>query len=280
MNIQRLSDNDFRKLSRFIEETVGIRMPENKRIMVEGRLNKRLRILEIGSFEEYLEFTFSPEQRSGELILMIDAITTNKTDFFRESDHFDFMMNTLLPEQYQNKGWGAATPLRVWSTASSTGEEPYTIAIVLEEFSETVPKFSYSLLATDISTYVLESAKKAVYSESRIQPVPQNLRKKYFLKSREREKNLVRIKPYLRRKVAFSRLNLMQQTFPLRHPFEIIFCRNVIIYFDRERQLALLERLYRHLVPGGYLFVGHSETLTGTNIPFETVVPTVYRKPL
>ena len=279
MNIQRLSDSEFKTLSRFIEDSVGIRMPDNKRIMLEGRLNKRLRTLKISTFDEYINFAFSPEQRNGELVHMIDVVTTNKTDFFRESDHFDFLTEKLLPSRYRDSGWGARTPLRVWSTASSTGEEPYTLAMVLEEFSSTVSPFSYSLLATDISTHVLEKARAAVYTETRLEPVPQALKKKYFLKSRDREKGLVRVKPALRKKVVFSRLNLMQERYPLRQPFEIVFCRNVIIYFDRDRQLALLKRLYDQLVPGGYLFVGHSETLTGTSIPFQTVAPTVYRKP-
>jgi len=279
MNIQRLTDKEFRSLSTFIENSVGIRMPDNKRIMLEGRLNKRLRALKLESFHDYLTLAFSQEQRSGELLHMIDAITTNKTDFFRESDHFDYLRHHLLPGRFEDSDWGLRSPLRVWSTAASTGEEPYTLAIVLQEFAEKQHPFSYTILGTDISTEVLEKATRAVYTETKIMPVPDQLKRKYFLRSREHDRGLVRVKPVLRRRVSFVRLNLMQERYPMREQFEIIFCRNVIIYFDRERQLALLRRLYEYLVPGGYLFVGHSETLTGTNLPLFSVAPTVYRKP-
>ena len=276
--IAGLSDNQFRRLSTYIEGELGIRMPPAKRIMLESRLYKRIRLMKLEGFEQYLEFVFDPAQKNGELLHMIDAVTTNKTDFFRESDHFDFLSRRLLPERYGDH-WGVRTPFRVWSTASSTGEEPYTLAMVLQEFREQHRDFSYQILGTDISTQVLERGRKAVYTEDRVAPVPEAMRKKYLLRSKDRESRLVRVKPELRARVLFHRLNLMDEDFGIRDLFEVIFCRNVIIYFDRENQTRLLRKLYRQLRPGGYLFLGHSETLAGMELPVVSVAPTIYRKP-
>ena len=275
MQLVALNDSQFRRLSEFIESEVGIKMPPTKRIMLESRLRKRLRVLGIDSFEEYIEYVFS--SHAGEIIHMIDVVTTNKTDFFRESQHFDYMTDTLLPEEY-GKGWGRGSKLKVWSAASSTGEEAYTLAIVLSEFARDNPGFDYRILGTDISTAVLDAARKGVYRADRIDPVDPVLRRRYFLKSRNPDSGLVRVRADLRRRAQFHRLNLMHERYPIRDKFHIIFCRNVIIYFERPRQMELLNRLYQHLIPGGYLFLGHSESLAGMSLPVETVAPTIYRR--
>ncbi len=273
-----LSDGQFKRLSSYIESELGIRMPPAKRIMLESRLYKRIRALKLDGFEQYLEHVFQDDEKNGELLHMIDAVTTNKTDFFRESDHFDYLLNRLLPERYAD-GWGVREPFRVWSAASSTGEEPYTLAMVLQDFAEENSRFSYRILATDISTQVLERGMKAIYTEDRVTPVPDAMKRKYLLRSKDRESRLVRIKPLLRRNVMFHRLNLMSEEFGIRDRFEVIFCRNVIIYFERETQAKLLRKLYHQLRPGGYLILGHSETLAGMELPVFSVAPTIYRKP-
>jgi len=272
-----LKEAQFRKLSSFIESEVGIKMPPAKRIMLESRLQKRLRALSMDSFETYIDHVFQDDP--GEIIHMIDVVTTNKTDFFREPDHFVYLKETLLPHHVEHDRWGVDGKFKVWSSASSTGEEAYTIAIELSEFQRTQnPRFDFRILGTDISTAVLATARKAVYPADRIRPVSAEVRKRYFLKSRNRETELVRVKRLLREKAQFHRLNLMAPTFPIRDRFHVIFCRNVIIYFDRPRQEQLLRKLYNYLVPGGYIFLGHSETLAGMDIPVVSVAPTVYRR--
>jgi len=274
---RRLTTEQFSVLSGFVESELGIRMPPAKRIMLESRLQKRLRALGLDDFQAYIDFVFDDSQKEAELLHMIDAVTTNKTDFFRESDHFDYLTDRLLPERYE-QGWGRTRPLRVWSTASSTGEEPYTLAMVLEEFREAGRDFNYGILGTDISTRALDHGRRAVYTEERIEPVPHGLRKKYFLRSKDRSSRLVRVRPELRRRVQFHRLNLMHDDYGIDDRFEVIFCRNVIIYFERPTQYRLLTHLYEYLVPGGYLFLGHSETLAGMELPLYSVAPTIYRK--
>jgi len=274
-----LNERQFKQLSAFIERELGIKMPVTKKIMLESRLQKRLRVLRVSSFEEYLELVFGPDGAQSEMLHMIDAVTTNKTDFFREPDHFRNLLGMILPERYGMDGWGGREPLRVWSTASSTGEEPYTLAMVLEEFRSHHSDFSYRILATDISTDVLERGRQAIYTEDRVEPVPPAYRQKYLLRSRNRSDGLIRVKPELRSRVTFQRVNLMSDDFGLREQFEVIFCRNVIIYFDRSNQIRLIRKLFDHLRPGGYLFLGHSETLAGVELPFRSVAPTIYRKP-
>lgn len=273
-----LDDEQFKKLSTYIESELGIKMPPVKRVMLESRLQKRLRALKMQSFGEYLDLVFSDEATEGELVHMIDAVTTNKTDFFREPDHFDFLLGRLLPGEYETKGWGDGEPMKIWSSAASSGEEAYTIAMVLEEFREEHTRFRYRILGTDISTTMLERARRAIYPEDRIAPVAEGLRRKYLLRSKEKEARLVRVKPELRRNAVFHRLNLMADDFGISDVFHVIFCRNVIIYFDRNNQARLLRKLYDYLVPGGYLFLGHSETMAGMDLPLVSVAPTIYQK--
>jgi chemotaxis protein methyltransferase CheR len=280
MTSHHLTERQFVQLAGYIESELGIRMPPAKKVMLESRLQKRLRSLKMADFEEYLEHVFSNSSGDGELLHMIDAVTTNKTDFFREPDHFQRMTDAVLPDLYAHMEAGRRRPLMVWSTASSTGEEPYTLAMVLEEFRARHSDFDYRVLGTDISTEVLERGRKAIYTEERAAMVPHELRTRYLLRSKDRDARLVRIKPELRARVVFQRLNLMAETFDVRDSFHIIFCRNVIIYFDRTNQQRLLRKLFSYLIPGGYLFLGHSETLAGMELPLESYAPTVYRKPL
>ncbi|MFP4329959.1 MAG: CheR family methyltransferase [Alkalispirochaetaceae bacterium] len=276
----KLTDKQFGRLQHFIESELGIRMPPVKKVMLESRLQKRLRLLQLQDFEVYLDLAFSEKERAGELIHLIDLVTTNKTDFFREADHFEILKGRLLPYMYLQQGIGRGQPLQVWSAASSTGEEPYTLAIVLAEFARENSGFNFHILGTDISTRVLEAGRKAIYPEERIAPIADELRKRYLLRSKDSEKRLVRIRPALRKHVSFQRQNLMDDRYEIRGSFDIVFCRNVIIYFERPNQQRILTRLVRYLKPGGYLFLGHSETLAGMNLNLTSVAPTVYQKPV
>jgi chemotaxis protein methyltransferase CheR len=275
MQNETLNDKQFLRLSEFIEGEVGIKMPANKRIMLEGRLRKRLKALKMSSFGEYIDHVF--DQDDGEIVHMIDVVTTNKTDFFREPEHFRYLQHTLVP-RHRVDGWGIDAPLKLWSAAASTGEEAYSMAITMAEVRREEPRFQFRILGTDISTAVLHTAQKGVYPLNRITPVDAGLRNRYFLRSRDRDAALVRVRSELRRSVSFHRLNLMAPDYPIVDRFHAIFCRNVIIYFDRPRQISLLQRLHRFLVPGGYLFLGHSESLAGINLPFQSVAPTVYQR--
>lgn len=271
-----LKESDFRRLSQFIENHLGIKMPPAKRVMLESRLQKRLRLLKYDTFSQYIDFVFSEDGLQSELYHMIDAVTTNKTDFFREADHFDFLLNHWLLQQ--GSRYDAATPCRIWSAGCASGEEVYTLMIVMEEFKRQHPDFFYSIIGTDISLKVLHEAVDAVYEEDKIANLPIEYKKRYFLKSKNSDRHEVRIKPEFRNKVRFERLNLMDKEYPFRQAFDIIFCRNVIIYFDRKTQEQLVCHLVSHLKPEGLLFLGHSESMTGLHLPLSLVAPTVYCK--
>ncbi|MCG6552292.1 MAG: protein-glutamate O-methyltransferase [Candidatus Magnetominusculus sp. LBB02] len=274
-----LNDKEFRRLSEFVESEVGIKMPPAKKTMLESRLQRRLRTLGISSFAEYADYVFSPKGAETELIHMIDAVTTNKTDFFREPAHFDYLTKHALPHLTSTTGAGIKRPFMLWSAGCSTGEEPYTLTMVLSEFSElsTGGRFSFNIIATDISTKVLNKAKEAIYEEPKIEPVPMPLRKKYLLRGKDRTNPCVRIVPELRRTVIFRRLNFMDDDFGFRETMDVIFCRNVVIYFDKQTQERLLGKFAKYLQPDGYLFMGHSESIGGLNVPFKQVAPTVYK---
>jgi len=273
-----MTDEHFLRLSQFIQDLCGIKLPYAKKSMLEGRLRKRLRALSFDSFEDYCKYLFSPKGTETEYVHMIDVVTTNKTDFFREPAHFEYLSIKAIPELLSKGLAGARRGLNVWSAACSTGEEPYTLAMVLSEFAERCAGFRFSILATDISTHVLQKANSATYDSDRVDPIPMTLRRKYLLRSKNKEKGLVRIAPELRELVRFQRLNLMDEDYGIREPMGIVFCRNVLIYFDRETQERILNRLARQLVSGGFLFVGHSESLLGLDLPLVQSVPTVYRK--
>lgn len=272
-----LRDREFNLFSSFIYDAVGIKMPLAKKTMLEARLQKRLKAHGIRTFEEYADYVFSAAGQGDELVHLIDVVTTNKTDFFREPAHFDFLVKSAIPSLIDSREAGITAPLKVWSAGCSTGEEPYTLAMVLSEFASACPGFQTSILASDISTEVLAKARNAIYTEDRVDAIPLHLKKKYLLKSRDRVKALVRIVPKLRSMVGFRRLNFMED-FDIREKMDIIFCRNVIIYFDKQTQERLLGRFYKQLAPGGFLFLGHSETLNGLNVPLTPVASTVYRK--
>lgn len=247
--------------------------------MLQSRLQKRVRSLGLKSFDLYCDYLFSPEGMEREMVQMIDAVTTNKTDFFREEAQFDYLVEKALPELINVRGAGVKKKLAVWSAGCSTGEEPYTLAMALSEFAKKWQGFYYSILATDISTRVLEKASLGIYEEEKVASVPFPLRKKYLLRGKDKNKGLVRIVPELRELVKFRKLNLMENDFSICKLVDIIFCRNVMIYFDKKTQEDLINRFCRHLSPGAYIFMGYAETLNGMNVSLIQAAPSVYKKP-
>lgn len=269
-----LSPVDHRRVANFVEREVGIRLPDHKRHLVEVRLRKRQRETGCESLHDYLNFALSAEGEAGEQLALIDAITTNKTDFFREPSHFEFLCHYLSLSLQAAR----PSPLRLWSAACSTGEEPYTLAMVMHELSERIGGLAFQIEASDIAPSVLETARRAIYPAARIEPVPVALRHKYLLRSDTPGSEWIKMGPALRRVVSFSSFNLLSERYPARAGYDVIFCRNVMIYFGEAERRHVIERLHATLRPGGLLFIGHSESLGRTNSGFEPLVPSVYRK--
>jgi chemotaxis protein methyltransferase CheR len=259
-----LSAAHFREISGIVYDVAGIQLPPGKEGLVRSRLAKRLRARGLASYGEYLDLVRRPG--GDELAEMVDALTTNKTDFFREPAHFDFLRARVLPRL----GPG---PLRVWSAGCSTGEEPYTLAVVLRDALPDLARRDVKILATDISRRVLAQAKAGVYGDQAIEGVPPEPRRRHFARGPEGWA----ASDALRALITFAPLNLMG-AWPMRGPFQAIFCRNVMIYFDRPTQQTLVQRFHDLLAPGGYLFVGHSESLSALSHGFTYVQPAVYRR--
>jgi chemotaxis protein methyltransferase CheR len=268
-----LSPDSFDRLAEYITVELGIKMPASKFTMLRSRLFRRARELDLNSLEEYREYLFDSsnvEEREH----FINVITTNKTEFFREPAHFELLTRVVLPSVTR----GAGSRLKVWSAGCSSGEEPYTIAMVLSEHALSRPSFDYAILGTDISTKVLERAHRGIYQESQVAPVPSELRRKYLRRSRDDAGAMVRIVPELREKLTLHFLNFMDDDYRIKDLFDVVFFRNVLIYFDRSTQGAVINKICRNLAPGGYLFIGHSESLSGLDVPLRPVGSSVFRK--
>lgn len=267
---------EFDKLSNFIYTHYGIKMPPAKRLMLEGRLSKRLTVYGMDNYEDYVEYVFSKEGMKREMIHMIDVVTTNKTDFFREPIHFEFLQNTALPELKEK--YGGRRPVNIWSAGCSSGEEPYTIAITASEYAEANSPFPFHITATDVSSRILAHAQNAVYKAEKLSNVPIALKRKYMLKSKDTLKPTIRMGKHLRSKISYQRLNFMDDHYNIANYFDIIFCRNVIIYFDRDTQERVINKLCSKLNPGGYFFLGHSESLSNMQAPLKHIKPTIFQK--
>jgi chemotaxis protein methyltransferase CheR len=237
-----------------------------------------LRKLDIESFSDYADYIFSPAGEKAEMISMVDLITTNKTDFFREADHFEYLLHTVLPHMSDSNQSGTKNICNLWSCGCSSGEEPYTLAMVLSEFAEPIPSFKYHIKATDVSSEVLSKARGAVYTESDVEPVPMQLRHKYLLRNKDSSNPLIKIKPEIRSNIQFEHLNLMDEQYSIPRTMDIIFFRNVAIYFTKSTQEEIINKICRHLKPEGYLFIGHSESLFNMDVPVKQVGSTVYRR--
>ena len=276
-----ISEDDFRRFAAFVEAELGIQLPPGKASMFQGRLARRLRELNIASASEYWDYLFHSPHSEAELVHFCDAITTNKTDFFREPQHFAFLSETVLPEFTRHNGRFNSPQFTLWCAGCSSGEEPYTLAIVLSEYARALATgFDFSILATDISSRVLKQAQSGIYHETQALAIPAHLRSKYLLRSKDKSSKLTRIVPALRERVSFHRLNFKEEDYRVRTMLDVIFFRNVMIYFDKPTQQEIVTKLCRNLKPGGYLFVGHSESLVSLDVPVKQIGPAIFRKPL
>ena len=277
----RLSDEDFRRLSAFIYEQCGIKIPDSKRNVLTGRLHRRLQSVGMRTFREYIDWLVDPYRSEGELTSFIEILRTQKTDFFRDSSHYEYLAQVALPELIKNLGSGIGRELMVWSVGCSSGEEPYTLAIVLKEFGCHYPGIDLksSILATDVSDQVLETATKAIYDQERVDSMPIELKQKYLLKSKDRLRRQIRVTPEVRALVKFRKLDFIADDFAMREKMDVIFCREILAYFERSKQEILIHKLCRYLQPGGFLFMGKSETLDHMNVPVNQVAPAVYQMP-
>ncbi len=277
VGIREMPDYVYGRLSDLIYSECGIKLGENRKTMLASRLNKRLHALKMESYSEYFEYIRSAEGGRDEFVRMIDAVSTNKTEFFRESAQFDFLLQKALPALTGSAESTADACITLWSAGCSSGEEPYTLAFICAEFFSR-REGSFNIVATDISTRVLDAARSAIYPDSAVGSIPNNLKRKYLMKGKGAKAGYHRVVPELVRRIRFSRHNLIRDDFNILPMMNIIFCRNVVIYFDRETQIALYRRFFDRLLPGGFLFIGHSETLYRLEENLLRIAPTIYRK--
>jgi chemotaxis protein methyltransferase CheR len=268
----KLSEGEFIQISNLVKELCGINLHDGKKELVKARLSKRMRQLGLTSFQQYIDYVRQQSER--EITTMLDILSTNLTYFFREPRHLEYLRDTILPEM-SAKG---PQRLRIWSAGCSSGEEPYSIGMVLNEALPNLDRWDAAILATDLSTRVLQTASQGCYREERFRELPRHMVSKYFLCTQFKPEKIYKAGPKLRKLVHFARLNLMEP-WPMKGPFDVIFCRNVMIYFDKPTQGKLVNRYFDILKPGGMLFLGHSESLTGIDHKFKYVQPATYRKP-
>ncbi len=264
-----MKEATFQAIREFVYERSGITLGENKQALVRARIAKRMRRLNIPTYEEYMELVRS-DSSGVEIEQMLDAISTNTTHFYREAAHFDLIHQIL-------RGWISRKmrKLRIWSAACSTGEEPYTLAMELLEGIGNYP-LDIKILATDLAPSVLKIAMKGEYTEEKIDPVPKLIKNKYFIKTDTRDGLIYTVRPEVKDLIVFRQFNLSVIPYPLKNPLDIIVCRNVMIYFDRNIRARLVNEFHRLLKPGGYLFVGHAESITGLSRGFKCLKPSVY----
>lgn len=270
----QLSDSEFKLYQDLIYKECRIALKPIKKTLLMGRLRKRLRECECKDFKEYYKFVTSPEGRKHEFNRMIDCITTNKTEFFREIKHFDFLRDKLWAEMIKRNSNGFGRAINVWSSACSSGEEPYTIAI---HFLEAAPQNNVKLeiTASDISERMLDTAREGIYSQDKLETISKNMLVKHFIKGNERYK----VKDHIKKMVKFEKINLNHDfTKKFKNKFDLIFCRNVIIYFDKQTQAELMARYYHCLKPEGFLFLGHSESMHGISDQYKFITSSVYQK--
>jgi chemotaxis protein methyltransferase CheR len=274
--IRPLSDREFRSLQELIYREAGIHLSEAKKALVSGRLTRRLRALGLDNFKDYYE---KVEASMDERTAMLDCISTNETRFFREPKQFEFLEATVLPH-WRALGDAGTIPkrIRVWSAACSTGEEPYTLGMVLGTHFPESDGWSVEILASDLSTRVLSAAREGVWPIERSNDIPERFRKAWMLRGIRSEEGRMRAHPRLKSMIEFRRINLNDRNYAIRDTFDLIFCRNVLIYFNRESKTEVINRLTQHLSPTGLLFLGHAESLTGTTHSLEHAGPTAYRR--
>jgi len=270
-----LSDTEFTYITKMLYERFGIFLGEQKRILVAGRLSKRVRQLGLVSFTDYFNYLVA-DKTGAELSELINRITTNHSFFFREREHFDFLVKNILPGIDEKMKQTPRYPLRIWSAGCATGEEIYSISMLLREYyGARLDLMDYGLFASDISLSALNEAGLGNYGETKLRELPAAYKAAYFEKKGQ---DLFAIKDEIKKMVLFKRLNLMAESFPLKGQFDAIFCRNVMIYFDQESRRKVVQTLFQYVKPGGYFFIGHSESLKREDCPFTYIKPAVYRK--
>jgi chemotaxis protein methyltransferase CheR len=273
---QPLSPQAYAFLATLVHERSRIQLGPDRQALLAGRLGQRLRMLGLAGYEDYCRLLESP-QGEEEVGSLIDLVSTNHTHFFREPEHFTILADRVLPRLADRRG-PSGRPLQIWSAASSSGEEPYTLAIVLAEFARQRPHVTWQVYASDISRRMLERCRLGIYEAEKV-AVPDEQLRRYFLRGFAEREGFYRVRPELRRHVHVHHINLFQPDYPLPAGLDVIFCRNVMIYFDQPSRQELLERLVAMLAPGGTLFVGHAESLLGLRHGLRTEWPSVYVRP-
>jgi chemotaxis protein methyltransferase CheR len=265
----------FEEFVRMVHDSIGVCIPQTKRNMIESRLGNRVRALGLTSVQDYFRHLFVEGGLVSEMAHIEETVTTNKTDFFREVDHFHYLRDVILANEVRH---GGNRLFKAWSAAASNGAEAFSMAMILAEHALAFPGFNWAALGTDISGRVLEHARRAIYSHNVIEPVPSALRNRYLHEGQNEWQGKWRISPVLRNRVRFKKLNLIDDDYKIDSNIDIIFLRNVLIYFDPDDQLTVLRRVGRHLAPGGHLFVGNSESMVVRMPHFRLVAPAIYRK--
>ncbi len=275
MNFE-MSESDYTNFSTLIYKKAGINLHEGKKSLLKARLTKYLRKTRFGSLEEYYQYLMN-DDTGEEMVRLLDVISTNLTYFFREPKHYDFLRSKALPQVLEFSDSLNKRAIRVWSAGCSSGEEAYSLGIVLNQFLCSHEGLQIQILATDISTRVLKKATDGIYEKEKLEKIPYDLRSRYFQRGINKRSGYYRVKPQLRKMISFRRLNLMEP-FPPGRTFQIIFCRNVMIYFDKHTQERIVQKFYGALEKGGFFFIGHSESLTNIKHAFQYIQPSVYRK--
>ncbi len=275
-SLQVITDEAFKMLRDIVHRESGIFLSDKKRVMLSSRMSARLKETHCESYDAYIDYIEKSPHRDEELVFMINAVATNKTDFFREKHHFEYLLKTVLPRLEKEQAFSNSNPFQIWSAGCSSGEEPYSIAFALSEyFSGDTSKFR--ILATDLSTKVLNMALKGIYHSDTVEDIPKYLRLKYMIKGGKEWSEYWRVIPKIRAAVRFGKLNFIDPDYMIRQRFQVIFHRNVMIYFDNETRKRIIEKLYTHLESSGYLFIGHSETLHQLSDNFTLEAQTIYR---
>lgn len=278
-SIIEISDREYHALSKLLTDRYGIKLPDQKRVMFQSRLQSRLRELQFDSFKSYCDYILDPGNTEPELEKMISYISTNKTEFFREDQHFKFLEDVVLPaiadhvKPHENK------MLNCWSAGCSRGQEAFSMAMIIDFFCQQyAPNLDYFIYGTDVSEKVLNVAQRGVYPFLESEKIPHHFLKEYILKSKDHSNPRIKVSRTLRNKIQFQYGNLMDEDYDLKTEFQIIFIRNTLIYFGTETQTAILKKILRYLVPGGYLFIGHSESLINRDLPIQIIAPSIYQK--
>ncbi|MHC4885835.1 MAG: CheR family methyltransferase [Planctomycetota bacterium] len=270
-----ITDAEFDQIRSLVYKHFGINLTEQKKSLVIGRLQKILRQLGFDQFQQYYDHVVA--DTSGDALNdLVNQISTNHTFFFREKEHFDFFTATALPEAIERARQAGRKKLRVWCAGCSSGEEAYTLALLMmETLGHDYPNWDAGVLATDISAKVLSIAQAGIYADDRVELIPEAFKRRYFVRRREGDWE---VSAALKAEVTYRRFNLMNAQFPFKCPFDVIFCRNVMIYFDQPTRDALIDRYYAFTNPGGYLFIGHSESLRRERCPYRYISPAIYRR--